>query len=553
MPLKALIDTLLTEPHETEWLEFKCNNKDPERIGKYLSALSNSACIGGRKYGYIVWGIDDETHNIVGTRFKPHAEKKGNRTLEAWLIQLLDSHVHLKIDVYDYDGKSVVIFRIDATTNVPVKFDGHEYIRVSSELQSLAKHPERARLIWNQTKEDWSAEIVDGASLSDLDSGALTMARNAFKEKHQNDSFYSEIDEWDDWTFLRKTGLASGQQLNRSAILLLGKSESTIYISPFVAQISWILKDSDGIELDYQHFCPPFLTNVSRLFSRIRNLTIREMPGGTLFPVEISQYDEWVVREALHNCIAHQDYTLCSKIIVIEHPDGLLFVNAGRFIPGTVETVLQQDAPQKQYPNRKLADAMVHLNMIDTIGSGIKRMFSFQRRRFMPMPDFDLDDGKEVRVRIAGRILDENYSKLLMKQTDLSLNQVILLDKVQKRQPISKEHTAQLRKDKLVEGRYPNLYVAAELAALVGDKSKYIRNKGLDDEHYIRLILEYIRQYGWASRQAVNDLILDKLPEILSEQQKATRVGNLIQKMRRAGLVENTGSDRTPEWVIPNQ
>ena len=551
MQLKALIDTLRAEPYETEWLEFKCNNKQPELIGKYLSALSNSACIENKKYGYLLWGIDDKTHDVVGTSFNPRATKgKGNEELEPWLARLLSSYVHFKIYEIDYDGKSVVIFRVDATINVPVRFNGYEYIRVGSALKSLADYQERAKLIWNRNQEDWSAQPLDEASLDDLDSVAFALARKAFREKHQTANFFDEINDWDDWTFLRKAGLASGNQLNRTAILLLGKPESASLLSPHVAQLSWILKGADGIEMDYQHFAPPFLANVDRLFSRIRNLTIRELPGGTLFPVEISQYDEWVVREALHNCIAHQDYTLSSRIIVMEQPDGLLFVNAGRFIPGSVETVLQQDAPQKNYPNRQLTESMVHLNMIDTIGSGIKRMFDFQKRRYMPMPDFDLSEANEVRVRIAGRILDENYSKLLMKQTDLSLHQVILLDKVQKRQPISKEHTAHLRKDQLIEGRYPNLYVTAELAAKAGQKAKYIRNKGLDDEHYIQLVLNYIRKYGWASRQSVNDLILDKLPEILSDQQKTTKVSNLIQKMRQKGLIENSGSDSAPEWVI---
>jgi len=551
MPQKALIDALRAEPHETEWLEFKCNNKDPERIGKYLSALSNSACIKNKKYGYIVWGIADKTHDVIGTTFKPHTIKKGNRILEAWLAQLLSSHVHFDIFEYDYEGKPVVIFRIDATTNIPVRFDGHEYIRVNSELQSLAKYPERSRQIWSRTQEDWSAQPVDQATLGDLDAEALVAAKEAFKEKHQNDTFYAEIDGWDEWTFLRKAGLAVGRQLNRAAVLLLGTPESASLLSPFVARITWIIKDDDGIELDYQHFAPPFLTNVDRLFARIRNLTIRELPGGTLFPVEISQYDNWVIREALHNSIAHQDYALCSRIMVVEQPDGLLFVNAGRFIPGSVETVLHQDAPQQHYPNQQLSDSMVHLNMIDTIGSGIKRMFSVQKKRYMPMPDFDLSKPGEIRVSIAGRILDENYSKLLMKQADLSLSQVVLLDKVQKRKPISKEDVAQLRKDKLVEGRYPNLFVAGELAAHAGEKAKYIRNKGLDDEHYIQLVLEYLRKYGVASRQSINDLILDKLPEILSDRQKTIKVSNLIQKMRRTKLIENAGSDTAPEWVIP--
>jgi ATP-dependent DNA helicase RecG len=551
MPLKALIDSLREEPHETEWLEFKCNNKQPELIGKYLSALSNSACIENKKYGYLLLGIDDETHAVVGTSFKPRSSKgKGNEDLEPWLARLLSSHVHFKIFEYDYNGMAVVIFRVDATTNIPVRFNGHEYIRVGSTLKSLADYQERAKLIWNRSQEDWSAQAVNEASLDDLDSDAFAQARESFKEKHQNDTFYREIDEWDDWTFLRKAGLATGQQLNRTAILLLGKPESAMFLTPHVAQISWILKGADGIEMDYQHFAPPFLSNVNRLFARIRNLTLRELPGGTLFPVEISQYDEWVVREALHNCIAHQDYILCSRIIVVEQPDELLFVNAGRFIPGSIETVLQQNAPQKRYPNRQLAESMVHLNMIDTIGSGIRRMFAFQKKRYMPMPDFDLTAPDEVQVRIAGRILDENYSKLLMKQSDLSLSQVILLDKVQKRQRISKEDAALLRTNNLVEGRYPNLFVAAELAALAGEKSKYILNKGLDDEHYIYLILQLIQQYGSANRNTIDDLIRNKLPAILTDDQKDTKISNLLQRMRKRDLITNAGARRSPEWIL---
>lgn len=553
MPLKKLIDTLRAEPRETEWLEFKCSNKHPELIGKYLSALSNSACIENQRHGYILWGIDNETHELVGTSFKPHATKgKGNEDLEPWLARLLSPRVHFKILEYDYNGRKVVIFRIDATANIPVRFNGHEYIRVGSALKSLVDYPERAKMIWNRTQGDWSAQPVDGAALKDLNPKALVQAREAFKEKHQNDSFYDEIDVWDDWTLLRKAGLASGKQLNRAAILLLGKPESVSFLSPHVAQISWILKDADGIEMDYQHFAPPFLTNVDRLFGRIRNLTIRELPGGTLFPVEISQYDEWVVREALHNCIAHQDYTLCCKIIVIEQPDGLLFVNAGRFIPGTVETVLQQNAPQKHYPNRKLADAMVHLKMIDTIGSGIRRMFASQKKRYMPMPDFDLSQSDEVRVRIAGRILDENYSKLLMKQTDLTLDQVILLDKVQKKQPISKEDVAQLRKDKLIEGRLPNIYVSSGVAQATGQKVEYTRNKAFDKQYYKDLILEFLRQHKVATPEDIQKLVMDKLSDMLNDKQRKDRVRALLFEMsHKDKSVYNAGGRGTSaRWVL---
>ena len=178
--------------------------------------------------------------------------------------------------------------------------------------------------------------------------------------------------------------------MTNAALLLLGRPESATLLSPAVAKISWILKDASNRELDYEHFGPPFLLVGDRLLKRIRNLIVRALPSGTLFPQEITQYDPWVIREALHNAIAHQDYRRHGRIIVVEFPDRVLVTNVGDFLPGDVETVIRQDAPQDLYRNPFLADAMVELNLIDTQGGGIKRMFETQRRRLFPLPDYDL-------------------------------------------------------------------------------------------------------------------------------------------------------------------
>ncbi|KAF5428677.1 ATP-dependent DNA helicase RecG, partial [Candidatus Methanophagaceae archaeon] len=138
--------------------------------------------------------------------------------------------------------------------------------------------------------------------------------------------------------------------------------------------------DEHNQEKDYAHFGPPFILNVEKVFAKVRNLNYRYLPDGRLFPLELTQYDSWVIREVLHNCIAHQDYELTGRINVVEKPDELLFTNLGHFIPGDVETVIQQDSPPDIYRNPFLANAMVNLNMIDTIGSGIKKMFLKQKR-----------------------------------------------------------------------------------------------------------------------------------------------------------------------------
>lgn len=318
--------------------------------------------------------------------------------------------------------------------------------------------------------------------------------------------------------------------------------------------MSWILKDENNLEKDYEHFGPPFLLNTDNLFSKIRNLKYRYMQDQSLFPIEVNQYDSYVIREALHNCIAHQDYELQGRINVVENPDELIFTNVGSFIPKTVEKVIKQDAPQEYYRNRWLAEAMVNLNMIDTIGSGIKKMFILQRKRYFPLPDYDLSEPNKVKVRIIGKILDENYTKMLISNTDLDLDLVISLDKVQKRQTINQDEAKRLRAHKLVEGRYPNLYVAAKIAAITGDKSTYIKNRAFDNEHYKKLIISFIKQYGSASRQEIDILLLDKLSDALNEKQKKKKITNLLYEMhKKDNTIVNKGSYKQPKWVLSSK
>ena len=327
------------------------------------------------------------------------------------------------------------------------------------------------------------------------------------------------------------------------------------FLSPAVAEISWILKDGHGVERDYTHFGPPFILNIERVFSKIRNITVRHMPDGTLFPIEITQYDPWVIREALHNCIAHQDYELKGRINIVETPEGLIISNVGSFIPGSIDQVIRQDAPSEIYRNPLLARAMVSLNMIDTIGSGIKRMFLTQKKRFFPMPDFDLSTPERIIVRISGKILDEKYTRLLIGKTDLDLPTVILLDKVQKNLRLSKEESLFLKKQGLIEGKYPNIYISAKLAAVTGQKARYIKNRGLNDDHYIELITGYLKKYNFASRKDINELVMDKLPDILRPEQKMHKINRLLSEIMRKklGLIKNIGTDGNPKWVLTDR
>jgi ATP-dependent DNA helicase RecG len=321
-------------------------------------------------------------------------------------------------------------------------------------------------------------------------------------------------------------------------------------LSPAVARLSWILKDADNHEQDYEHFGPPAILWAEQLAGKVRNLTVRALPSGTLFPVELLQYDAWVLREALHNCIAHQDYGMNARINVVEFPDRLLFANQGAFLPGSVEAVILQDAPQEIYRNPFLAEAMVNLNMIDTQGGGIKRMFTTQAKRFFPLPDYDLSTANRVAVTVRGRILDERYTRLLMQNVDLDLFSIMLLDKVQKGVQIAREDAVGLRKKGLVEGRYPSLLVSGRVAAATGDKALHILQRGFDHRYYRDLVRDLVREHGPVDRAEIDRLLIGKLPEVLTESQKASKVHNILSHLSRTGVIRNDGSRRYPRWVI---
>jgi ATP-dependent DNA helicase RecG len=545
--LVSLIDHLRAYPSETEWLEFKFNHVAPNQLGEYISALANEAALKRKPYGYLLFGIDDTSHSVRGTAFDPYTAKgQGNQDLLAWLTSLLQPNPGIETCIVNHPDGRVVMLKVNPARDRPVEFQGQGYCRVGASKTSLKNHPAKERDLW-KLGDDWSAAICEAATLEDLDPAAIAKARNQFQIKHPEQA--QELHGWVDRTFLNKAFVLQQGAITHTALLILGRPESTTLLSPAVARVSWILKDAANRELDYAHIGPPFLLAGDQLLLHLRNLTVRALPSGTLFPQELSQYDTWVLREALHNAIAHQDYGRHGRITVVETPDRVLITNLGDFLPGDVQTVIEQDSPSEFYRNRMLANAMVELNLIDTQGGGIKRMFERQWRRSFPLPDYDLSSPGRVQVAIAGRILDERYTQLLMQQPDLSLNQVILLDRVQKGLPINRDEHQKLKKQKLVEGRFPNLIVSASVAKATGETARHIRERGFEKQYYLDLILQLVQEHGPVARKEVDALLLPKLPERLSEEQKRAKVHNLLQDLRRAGQIGRHGPRADSRWV----
>ncbi len=305
-------------------------------------------------------------------------------------------------------------------------------------------------------------------------------------------------------------------------------------------------KKVDLIFMDYDFTCPLIL-EVENVYAKIRNLKYRYLQKGTLFPEEVDQFDAYIIREAINNCIAHQDYKLGGKVNVVEREDGILtFVNSGNFMPGSVEKVIEADAPETEYRNPFLAYAMVNLNMIDTIGSGIKKMFVLQKNKFFPLPDYDFSDNK-VKVQIVGKIVDENYAQKLAQFSNLNLQEIILLDKVAKNKPLLDSEIMKLKKQKLIEGRKPNFHISCNIAEVTDEKEDYIKLKGFNQIYYTDLIIEYLKKFKLASRSDIKELLSNKLPDVLSDKQKEYKIKNLLQKMKADNIIK---LDKNRKWNL---
>jgi ATP-dependent DNA helicase RecG len=548
--LIRILDELLSLPAETEWVEFKVakTNFSFEDIGKYFSALSNEANLKGNNCGWLVFGVQDRPRKVVGTRFREN--RADLDSLKSEIAVHVTEHITY-IEIYELslpEGR-VIMFQIPAAPlGIPLAWKGHYYGRTAESIGAL--NLQEIEQIRNELRDyDWSVQICPGATIEDLDPAAIARARTEYKNK--NPRLVKDIDSWDDTTFLNKIRLTINGQITRSAIILLGKEEAEHFISPAVAKITWVLKDDQGTEIDYQHFGPPFLLNTDEVYNKIRNLNYRYMPDNSLFPTEIRQYEPYLIRETLHNCIAHQDYELGGRINVVERSDELLFTNLGKFLPGSVENVIATDAPPEKYRNPFLANAMVNLNMIDIIGSGIKKMFNLQRQRYFPLPDYNLSEPNRVQVRILGKIINENYTRLLIKRPELDMKTVMDIDKVQKGIPLLLEDVRKLRSQGLIEGSKSKIYLSAQVASLTDRKSDYIKNRAFEDGYYKDLIISYISKYKSASRKDIDILLMDKLSAALDQKQKRNKIKNIIFAMsRKEGTIVNNGTHRNSVWVL---
>ncbi len=543
--LQTILSRLITD-WENEVVEFKRGGDSfstPD-IGKYFSALANEANLRNVTRGWLIFGVDDKSRAVVGTTYR-NDRSQLDALKNAIATGIEPSMTFREIHELNHANGRVIMFEIPAAPQgIPISWNGHYYARAGESLVSLGL--DKLDEIRAQTAEsDWTAQIVDGASIADLDRTALTRARDAFAQKYANRFSAEEVMGWTDEAFLDRAKLTQGGRISRATILLVGKPESAALISPHPAQLTWKLV---GEETAYEHFGPPFLLNTTRLYQKIRNVQIRILPMDELFPIELAKYDQKIVLEALHNCIAHQDYQRNGRVIVTESSDRLVFESEGSFFEGKPSDYVPGAKTPRRYRNPFLAQAMVELNMIDTMGYGIHEMFRGQAKRYFPMPDFDLSEANAVKLTVHGKIVDPAYTRLLIQKTDLPFGEIVALDRIQKKLPVDDQTIRLLRQEQLIEGRKPNLHVSAAIAAATDTQGEYIRTRSRGD-FYSSLVVEYLQKFGSASRKNINDLLWEELRGLDNEGKDRT-IGNLLRSLRRKGKIINRGTRGDPKWEL---
>jgi len=310
--LPDLLDQIRGSNRESEWVEFKVNDDEPEDIGAYISALSNSATLIGKRFGYIVWGISNISHDIVGTKVRLLDAKVGNEELENWITRGLSPRVDFRIVTGDIDDQHVELIEVPAAAHTPVRFRDHEYIRVGSYTKKLRDYPEKERTLWkileNHTWEmehatsfvtaDDVLSLIDYPSVFDLLAKPLPDNRSAILRSLVDEGvIISERAQMYSITnvggILFARDLTKLQSLSRKAVRLV------------------IYKDRDRTEtVRAQDGQKGYANGFAGLITYLNDLLPLNEQIKQAFRTEVRMYPEIAIRELIANALIHQDFNV---------------------------------------------------------------------------------------------------------------------------------------------------------------------------------------------------------------------------------------------------
>lgn len=539
------------ERHEwKEWRSLKQNisGRKGEDLASYISALANM------DGGCIVIGVQDRTLAVTGI------QEFADYTVENVVHRVLGRtpglpSMGLRVQELRASDTGAVVWLVHVPRHAPrelVFAHDQAWQRDGDSLTGLREDLRRAILLEPLAGEDWSAVLVPGATLEDLDPAAIAKAREKYFEKHQRQPWAAQVPLWDAAKLLDKVGLTVHGQVTRACLLLLGLPErATALLSPHPVEITWKVAAERVAEL----FHPPFLLTTTHVAQHIRNPNIKLFPANELLAVTLPRYDtNTVLLEGLHNCLAHQDYAQCGRIVVEESAGLVRMINLGGFFDGKPEDYASGERTPGRYRNERLAKAMAEIGMIDKVGFGIHDMVQAQRRRFLPLPDYEGSSPLRTVFNVYGQEIDENYSHWLMERTDLSIEHVLWLDRLQKKLKLDAAQVAELRRAGLVEGRSPKLHISAQMATATGQEVEYLNQRRPDVEDY-KTVLCKLLALGPQPRTKVDALLLPKLQLWIPELSKRKEyVKALLKEMSKEERIQNIGGrTKAALWALaPN-
>lgn len=408
--LQSLVRELIKFPNETEWIEFKCNNKEPHMIGEYISALSNSAALWNRPKGYLVWGVDDGTHEIVGTEFKYRKMKKGNEELEAWLSRLLSPRINFRFYEVKINSVQVVLLEIPSAEKQPVQFAGGEYIRIGTNKKNLREYPDKERELWRSfdiipyelrytmynIEEDELVTLLDYPKYYDQLELPIPRSRDKVLEDLQNEKFITKNDagNWD--------------VTNMGALMIAKDIKKFENLHRRSVRVIWYKGNTRLEAIREKEFSGGYAFSNEDIVQYIMTIIPQEEVIVEATRKSKVSFPEIAVRELLANMIIHQDLQQRGTNPMVEvFKNRIEFSNAGSPLVA-IERIVDSVPVSR---NENIAGFMHKCGICEERGSGYDKIIDATGRNELLAPRIENQNNQFTKAVLFAKVPFDMTSK----------------------------------------------------------------------------------------------------------------------------------------------
>ncbi|HVR41028.1 MAG TPA: ATP-binding protein [Thermoanaerobaculia bacterium] len=521
---------------ENEHLEFKEARSQfkIDDLAEYCIAIANE---GG---GHIVLGITDKPpRQVVGSAAFPSlSELKRN---------ILD-RLQMRVDAEEmiHEGKRVVAISVPSRpVGMPLHYHGRYLMRANDSLVSMT--PDQLQRIMNEAQQDFSRELCRGASLSDLDGNAIDLFRESWVRKSRNERLRLS----EPVQLLHDADLMIDGHVTNAAIILLGSEKAVRRFLPS-AEIIFEWRDGDRIEFqDRRSFRTGLFLVLDNLWDVINLRNTRETFREGLFVRDIPTFNEFAIREAILNAIAHRDYRSPGSVFIRQYPRRIEIQSPGGFPPGvTADNLLFKQLPR----NRCLSEALQQTGLVERSGQGVDRMVELSIREGKAPPDFSRSDVYQVIVVLEGILQDPAFLRFLETVIEeeegsytFAPSDLLVLHRLNANLPVPPElrdSLAHLHRHGIVErighGRGTRYILSRRLHEFIGDAAGYVKRRGIDRQATKELLATHIKEKADGTSFAQ---LCNVVPSLTKNQVK-----KLLQELKNNGRIQARGFTRSALW-----